>query len=74
MTVTALHGDPESRVHLDQARENISHEDVPGMMYLLTWTMVAQSPDMISLGIKPEAIPTALCFYHDYESAIGGGS
>ena len=68
VTVTALHGDQDSKVHLERARKTIAHEDAPGTMYLLIWTMLVESSDMISLGIKPEAIPKAASFYYDYES------
>jgi len=68
VTVTALHANPDSRVHLGQARDTMAHEDAPAIMYLLIWTTTVESPDMISLGIKPEAVPWAFSFYSDYES------
>jgi hypothetical protein len=68
VTVTALHANPDSRVHLEHARDIMAHEDAPAIMYLLIWTTIVESPDMISLGIKPEAVPKAFSFYNDYAS------
>ena len=68
VTVTTLRGNPDSKAHRDQGREILAHEDAPGMMYLLIWTVLAESPDMITLGITPEAIPSAASFVHEYET------
>ena len=70
VTVTALHCNPESLTHLNKARDTIAHDDAPAMMYLLVWTVLAESPDMITLGIKPEAVPDAARFLHEYGSQV----
>jgi hypothetical protein len=72
VTVTALHGDPASQSHLDQAKNSIAHDDAPAMMYYLVWTVLADWSGMIGLGIKPEAIPKAFGFFRDYESQYAG--
>jgi len=67
VTVTAIHGNPDNKVRIEQARETIASGDAPSMMYLLIWTITAEWPGMISLGIKPEDIPRAAAFYSEYE-------
>lgn len=52
VTISALHGDKSERI--EQARDTITHDDAPGMMYLLIWTVFAEWPGMISLGITPD--------------------
>jgi hypothetical protein len=65
ITVNAIHGDKSGRI--EHARERISQGDAPAMMYLLIWTVFAEWPGMISLGIKPEDIPQSAAFYVEYD-------
>jgi hypothetical protein len=65
VTVSAIHGDKSGRI--EHARETITQGDAPAMMYLLIWTVFAEWPDMISLGIRPEDIPQSAAFYAEYD-------
>lgn len=64
VTISALHGDNSGRI--EHARDMIAREDAPAMMYLLIWTVFAEWPGMISLGITPEDIPKSAAFYGEY--------
>src|ERR1019366_498373 len=63
ITISALHGDKSGRI--EQARDTIAREDAPAMLYLLIWTVLAEWPGMISLGITPEDIPKSAAFYSE---------
>jgi hypothetical protein len=67
VTVTALHGNLDSKTFLEQARQTIIQDDAPAMMYLLIWTVFSEWPGMISLGIKPEDVPQSAKFYNEYD-------
>lgn len=66
-TVMALRGNSEYRSNLDRARDIIGHEDAPGMLYQLIWTIVVESPGMISFGIRLDSMPAAESFFRRYE-------
>jgi hypothetical protein len=74
VTVTALHGNHQSRQFLDRARETIAHEDAPGLMYLLIWVVLVESPELISLRVLEDTIPAAAFFYRRYEDQDQGSS
>jgi hypothetical protein len=65
VTMSALHGDKSGRI--EQVRRVMTHDDAPAMMYLLIWTVFAEWPGMISLGITPEEIPKSTAFYSEYD-------
>ncbi len=67
LTVTALHANPDSEIHQKQARDTMACEDAPMIMYPLIWTVIVESPDMISLAIKPESVPKAFSFDNSFE-------
>jgi hypothetical protein len=64
VTMSALHGDKGGRI--EQARHLIAYNDAPAMMYLLIWTVFAEWPGMISLGVTPGDIPKSAAFYNEY--------
>jgi len=64
VTMSALHGDKSGRI--EQACHLIAYNDAPAMMYLLIWTVFAEWPGMISLGVTPENIPKSAEFYNEY--------
>ena len=68
VTVTALHGNPQSKVNLERAKQLMAHEDAPGIMYFLIWAIVVKSDDLIGIGTIEDSIPISLGFYHDYEA------
>ena len=63
--MSALRGDKSGRI--EQVRRVMTHDDAPAMMYLLIWTVFAEWPGMISLGITPEDIPKSTAFYSEYD-------
>lgn len=73
-TVTAIHGNPDSRSNVDKARDVIGHEDAPAVLYLLIWTITAESAGLISFGIRLESMPAAQRFFHQYEACSNAGA
>jgi len=70
VTINSVHGDTSGRV--DQAREIIAQGDAPPMMYLLVWTIFAEWPGMLSLGITPKDIPESAAYYNEYNRRNSG--
>jgi hypothetical protein len=68
VTVTTLHGNPDSKRNLDLGKQILAHEDAPGQMYHLIWTVLARANDLISLHIEPEDVSTPATFLRDYEA------
>ena len=67
VTVTALHGNRQSKENLERARYLMAQEDAPGIMYFLIWAIVVKSVDMIDPGILAQSIPNSLSFFHEYQ-------
>lgn len=65
VTVNIVHGGDQTKAR--NAHDTITEQDLPGMLYLLIWTVVAETTEMISLGLKLESTPNCAGFYNAYQ-------
>lgn len=66
VTVNIIHGGDQSQARA--VHETITEQDLPSMLYMLIWTVVVEATDLISTGVKLEAIPMCAAFFNQYQS------